>query len=82
MNYMDFDPYLIRERNQQTLGEMRAIRCEERLREKGGDAHRGSPPWPRRLCGRCSAGQGSRGSPPPEGCGRRWRRTMKGKQSL
>ena len=36
MNYMDFDPYLIRERNQQTLGEMRAIRCEERLREKGG----------------------------------------------
>jgi hypothetical protein len=36
MNYMGFDPYLIRERNQQTLGEMRAIRCEERLREKGG----------------------------------------------
>ena len=36
MNYMDFDPYLIRERNQQMLKEVRAIRCEERLRENGG----------------------------------------------
>ena len=36
MNYMDFDPYLIRERNQQMLKEVRATRCEERLQENGG----------------------------------------------
>ncbi len=36
MNYMDFDPYLLRERNQQMLKEVWAIRCKERLRENGG----------------------------------------------
>ena len=36
MNYMNFDPYLIRERNQQMLEEVRATRCEERLQENGG----------------------------------------------
>ena len=32
MNYMDFDPYVIRERNQQVQREMHALRLEERWR--------------------------------------------------
>ena len=32
-HYMDFDPYLIRERNQQVHREVRSLRLEERLRE-------------------------------------------------
>ena len=32
---MDFDPHSIRERNQQTLKAVRAIRCKQRLRENG-----------------------------------------------
>jgi hypothetical protein len=33
-HYMDFDPYLIRERNQQLHREVRSLRVEERLREE------------------------------------------------
>ncbi len=33
MNYMDFDPYLIRERNQQMLREVHTLRLEDQLRE-------------------------------------------------
>jgi hypothetical protein len=32
MNYMDFDPYLIRQRNQQMLREVHSLRLEEQLR--------------------------------------------------
>jgi len=32
-HYMDFDPYLIRERNQQVHREVRSLRLEQRLRE-------------------------------------------------
>ena len=32
-HYMDFDPYLIRERNQQVHTEVRSLRLEQRLRE-------------------------------------------------
>jgi hypothetical protein len=38
MNYMDFDPYLIRERNQQMLREVNSLRLEERLRDNGGSS--------------------------------------------
>ena len=38
MNYMDFDPYLIRERNQQVLTEVNELRLEERLRDNGGSS--------------------------------------------
>ena len=33
-HYMDFDPYLIRERNQQVHTEVRSLRLEERLAEE------------------------------------------------
>ncbi len=33
-HYMDFDPYMIRERNQQMQREVRSLRLEERLREE------------------------------------------------
>jgi hypothetical protein len=33
-HYMDFDPYLIRERNQQVQREVHALRLEEQLREE------------------------------------------------
>jgi hypothetical protein len=32
MNYMDFDPYVIRERNQQMHREVNSLRIAERLR--------------------------------------------------
>ncbi len=38
MNYMDFDPYTIRERNEQTLREVNSLRLEERLREARGSS--------------------------------------------
>jgi hypothetical protein len=36
MNYMDFDPYLIRQRNANTLPEVQTMRLEKRLREERG----------------------------------------------
>ena len=38
MNYMDFQPHLIRERNQQMQREVRSLRLEERLRENRGSS--------------------------------------------
>jgi hypothetical protein len=38
MNYMDFDPYLTRERNRQMLREVNSLRLEERLRDNGGSS--------------------------------------------
>jgi len=38
MNYMDFDPYVIREHNQQVQREVRSLRLEERLREDSGSS--------------------------------------------
>ena len=32
-HYMDFDPYLIRERNEQMLREVNSLRLQERLRK-------------------------------------------------
>lgn len=32
-HYMEFEPYLIRERNRQILGEVQALRLEKRLRK-------------------------------------------------
>ncbi len=58
MNHcMDFDPYVIRERNQQMLREINSLRLEERLRDNGGSsgsrfsslAHRGLMPLLRRV---------------------------------
>jgi len=37
-HYMDFDPYLIRERNQQVHREVHALRLEERLRDECGSS--------------------------------------------
>ena len=37
-HYMDFDPYVIRERNQQKHREVHALRLEERLREERGSS--------------------------------------------
>ena len=37
-HYMDFDPYVIRERNQQVQREVRSLRLEERLREERGSS--------------------------------------------
>ena len=37
-HYMDFDPYVIRERNQHLYGEVRSLRLEERLREERGSS--------------------------------------------
>jgi hypothetical protein len=36
--YMDFDPYLIRERNEQMHREVNALRLQERLREDRGSS--------------------------------------------
>jgi hypothetical protein len=38
MNYMDFDPNLIRERNEQMQREVHSLRLEERLREERGSS--------------------------------------------
>jgi parvulin-like peptidyl-prolyl isomerase len=38
MNYADFDPYVIRERNQQVHREVQSLRLEERLREERGSS--------------------------------------------
>jgi hypothetical protein len=37
-HYMDFDPYVIRERNEQMRGEVESLRLEERLREERGSS--------------------------------------------
>ena len=37
-HYMDFDPYVIGERNQQVHREVRSLRLEERLREDRGSS--------------------------------------------
>jgi hypothetical protein len=37
-HYMYFDPYLIRERNQQVHTEVRSLRLEERLAEERGSS--------------------------------------------
>jgi hypothetical protein len=37
-HYMEFDPYLIRERNQQVQREVHALRLEEQLREEHGSS--------------------------------------------
>jgi len=37
-HYMDFDPYVIRERNQQVHREVCSLRLEERLREERGSS--------------------------------------------
>ena len=37
-HYMDFDPYLIRERNQQVHREVNSLRLEEQLRKKHGSS--------------------------------------------
>lgn len=38
MNYMDFDPYVIRERNQQMQRDVNSLRLEKRLREDCGSS--------------------------------------------
>ena len=38
MNYMDFDPCVIRERNRQMQREVRLLRLEERLRAERGSS--------------------------------------------
>ena len=38
MNYMDFQPHLIRERNEQVQREVNSLRLEERLREDSGSS--------------------------------------------
>lgn len=38
MNYMDFEPHLIRERNQQIRREVDSLRLEERSREDHGSS--------------------------------------------
>jgi hypothetical protein len=35
VNYMDFDPYLVKEHRQQILGEADSLRLHKRLRDKG-----------------------------------------------
>ena len=37
-HYMDFDPYVIRERNEQMLREVNSLRLEGRLREAHGSS--------------------------------------------
>ena len=37
-HYMDFDPYLIRERNQQVQRDLHALRLEEQLWEERGSS--------------------------------------------
>ena len=38
MNYMDFDPHLIRERNERMRRELDSLRLKERLREARGSS--------------------------------------------
>ena len=38
MNYMDFHPYVIKERNQQVHRDVDRLRLEERLREERGSS--------------------------------------------
>jgi hypothetical protein len=38
MNYMDFQPHLIRERNEQMRSEIESLRLQERLREARGSS--------------------------------------------
>ena len=38
MNYMDFEPHLIRERNEQVQREVDSLRLEKRLREDRGSS--------------------------------------------
>ena len=38
MNYMDFEPHLIRERNEQVQREVDSLRLEDRLREDRGSS--------------------------------------------
>jgi hypothetical protein len=38
MNYMDFQPHLIRERNEQVQREVDSLRLQERLREDRGSS--------------------------------------------
>jgi hypothetical protein len=38
MNHMDFDPHVVRERNEQMQREVRSLRLEERLREERGSS--------------------------------------------
>jgi hypothetical protein len=38
MNYMDFQPHLIRERNEQVQREVDSLRLEDRLREDRGSS--------------------------------------------
>jgi hypothetical protein len=40
MNYTDFDPYVIRERNQQIQRDVDSLRLEKRLREDRGSSGR------------------------------------------
>ena len=55
--YTDFDPYVIRERNQQMLREVNSLRLEGQLRDNGGSSgsrfssltHRGLMPLLRRV---------------------------------
>ena len=42
MNYMDFQPHLIRERNEQVQREVDSLRLQERLREARGRGSSGS----------------------------------------
>ena len=54
MNYMDFDPYLIRQRNEELLREVHSLRLKEQLRtnrEPRGSslARRGVLPLLRRM---------------------------------
>ena len=57
MNHMDFDPYLIRQRNEQKLREVHSLHLKERLREDRGPhgsryvalAQRGVVPLLRRV---------------------------------
>ncbi len=37
-HYMDFDPYAIRERNEQMIRDVNSLRLEERLREARGSS--------------------------------------------
>ncbi len=40
MNYMDFNPYVIRERNQQVQRDVNSLRLEKRLQEDRGSSGR------------------------------------------
>jgi hypothetical protein len=67
MNYMDFDPYVIRERNEQVHREVNSLRLEERLREDRGRGSSGSRfvALAKRGRCRCCTRRTSQGSYPP-----------------